>query len=173
MPEDLFKAAGIHHSIKPTRGKKSRPTEERGGGGLSGDESYGGYNLRTVIAERQDDGISVTYRPRSALATASARRTLSKVLETETPQKRSQPSSSSGDEDDDDYEDDGYGNDEEDEENNDDGDAPSTTTQKSGQTSPPPRQLPSLGSRSHSQISKTIPGSLRRRHRCLRTWDIR
>lgn len=57
MAEDLFKAAGIHHSAKPKKGKKSSTSEKSGGGGVSGDESYGGHNLRAVIAERQDDGI--------------------------------------------------------------------------------------------------------------------
>ena len=139
MSEDLFKAAGIHHSAKPKKGRKSRTSEKSGGGGVSGDESYGGHNLRAVIAERQDDGISITYRPRSTLATATARKTLAKVLESGAPRKRknSDDESDSGEEDDGD--DDMYEDDDDEEENEENETAtPQAQTMSLGKTSPLP-----------------------------------
>ena len=124
MTEDLFKAAGLHQQTSRRKKKSGRLEAEQGQGEESGEEAYGGHNLRTVIGERHDDGISVTYRPRSLLAKPGARGTLERALASDNDaRKRAKPDLAPVHDDDeeddvgeDDVDDDMSGSDDEDEE---------------------------------------------------------
>ena len=143
--EDLLKAAGVDpKDDNPRRGKTRKTTGDKQGKlkASSDEDSYGGHNLRQVVRSRARGGETITYRPWSKLATASATRTMESLVQPATPRKSARsPTDDENDDDDDEpgeYKEDDSDDVDEDDEDDDDGGGKMQPKSRSHPNPPPP-----------------------------------